>query len=227
MLDRANFKSGNPKRILTEVLSSMVRQLRGREIFAGGGFSRLWWETAWFRTLEAAHPGVGAPYMARAAAGLYTYGAKLDPIRCIQLINICRCCNNAACVRAQFTMNLARRKMHWPKHGGFLCPSAWIRPNQPLFIQPFTSSPAKRLAARPLSGRGPALAGTQGCKSCSGGGPTEQAALETVRCRAGFPVSAGVPLLVTGGLAKLSTLTLGGFLTPGFCIWLWRWAGGW
>jgi ADP-heptose:LPS heptosyltransferase len=42
-----------------------------------------------------------------------------------------------------------------------------------------------------------------------GGGPSERAALEPV-CQAGFPVSAGVPLLVTGGLMKLSSLVLGG-----------------
>jgi ADP-heptose:LPS heptosyltransferase len=42
-----------------------------------------------------------------------------------------------------------------------------------------------------------------------GGGPAERAALEPAR-QAGFPVSAGVPLLVTGGLMKLSTLIMGG-----------------
>ena len=42
-----------------------------------------------------------------------------------------------------------------------------------------------------------------------GGGPGERDALESVR-QAGFPVSAGVSLLVTGGLMKLSSLILGG-----------------
>ena len=42
-----------------------------------------------------------------------------------------------------------------------------------------------------------------------GGGPGDRAALEPARA-AGFTVSAGVPLLVTGGLMQLSTLVLGG-----------------
>ena len=42
-----------------------------------------------------------------------------------------------------------------------------------------------------------------------GGGPADQAALEPAR-QAGFPASAGAPLLVTAGLMKLSTLILGG-----------------
>jgi ADP-heptose:LPS heptosyltransferase len=42
-----------------------------------------------------------------------------------------------------------------------------------------------------------------------GGGPSERAALGPV-CQAGFPVSAGASLLVTGGLMKLSSLVLGG-----------------
>jgi ADP-heptose:LPS heptosyltransferase len=77
-----------------------------------------------------------------------------------------------------------------------------------LFIQPFTSSPQKNwpldcflAVARHCQARG--------LQVLFGGSPVESAALATVR-QAGFPVSAGVPLLVTGGLAKLSTLTLGG-----------------
>ena len=42
-----------------------------------------------------------------------------------------------------------------------------------------------------------------------GGGPADQTALEPAR-EAGFPTSAGAPLLVTAGLMKLSTLILGG-----------------
>ena len=49
----------------------------------------------------------------------------------------------------------------------------------------------------------------RGVQILFGGGPAERAALEPVR-QAGFPVSAGVPLLVTGGLMKLSSLILGG-----------------
>jgi ADP-heptose:LPS heptosyltransferase len=77
-----------------------------------------------------------------------------------------------------------------------------------LFIQPFTSSPKKNW---PLD-RQLAVARhwrERGFQILFGGGPTERAALEPVR-QAGFPVSAGVPFLVTGGLMKLSFLILGG-----------------
>jgi ADP-heptose:LPS heptosyltransferase len=42
-----------------------------------------------------------------------------------------------------------------------------------------------------------------------GGGPSDRAALEPAR-QVGFPVSAGAPLLVSAGLAKLCALTVGG-----------------
>ncbi len=77
-----------------------------------------------------------------------------------------------------------------------------------LFLQPFTSKtknnwPLKNFLA--LAGHWQAL----GVHVVFGGGPADRAALESVRA-AGFPVSAGVPLLVTGGLMKLSTLVVGG-----------------
>jgi ADP-heptose:LPS heptosyltransferase len=76
-----------------------------------------------------------------------------------------------------------------------------------LFIQPYTSSPHKNwplenflaLAAHWRSG---------GVQILFGGGPSDQQKLEPARA-AGFPVAAGTPLLVTAGLAKLSTLTVG------------------
>ena len=77
-----------------------------------------------------------------------------------------------------------------------------------LFLQPFTSTPKKdwplenflKLAWHWHS---------QGGQVIFGGGPGDRAALESARA-AGFPVSAGVPLLVTGGLMKLSALVVGG-----------------
>jgi ADP-heptose:LPS heptosyltransferase len=77
-----------------------------------------------------------------------------------------------------------------------------------LFLQPFTSAPHKnwpldhflKLARHWQA---------QGMQVIFGGGPGDRAALESARA-AGFAVSAGVPLLVTGGLMKLSTLVVGG-----------------
>lgn len=77
-----------------------------------------------------------------------------------------------------------------------------------LFVQPFTSTPAKDWPlenflnlARHWQSRG--------WRVLFGGGPGDRAALEPVRA-AGFAVSAGVPLLVTGGLMQLAALTVGG-----------------
>jgi ADP-heptose:LPS heptosyltransferase len=77
-----------------------------------------------------------------------------------------------------------------------------------LFLQPFTSTSHKnwplenflKLARHWHS---------KGVQVIFGGGPSDRAALESARA-AGFPISAGVPLLVTGGLMKLSTLVVGG-----------------
>jgi ADP-heptose:LPS heptosyltransferase len=77
-----------------------------------------------------------------------------------------------------------------------------------LFIQPFTSTPEKNW---PLE-RYIELARRwqdRGVQIIFGGGPSERAALEPAHA-AGFCVSAGVPLLVTGGLMKLSTVVVGG-----------------
>ncbi len=77
-----------------------------------------------------------------------------------------------------------------------------------LFLQPFTSTPHKNWPLENFL----KLAWhwrSQGVQIIFGGGPGDRAALESVRA-AGFPISAGVPLLVTGGLMKLSTLVVGG-----------------
>jgi len=77
-----------------------------------------------------------------------------------------------------------------------------------LFLQPFTSTPHKNWPLEKFL----KLAGhwqSQSWQVIFGGGPADRAALESARA-AGFPISAGVPLLVTGGLMKLSSLVVGG-----------------
>ena len=49
----------------------------------------------------------------------------------------------------------------------------------------------------------------RGMQILFGGGPADQEALQPAKAD-GFCVTAGVPLLVTGGLVQLSTLVLGG-----------------
>ncbi len=84
-----------------------------------------------------------------------------------------------------------------------------IIPEKPLlFVQPFTSSPHKNWPLEnylALARHWQAL----GWRVVFGGGPSDRAALEPARDM-GFAVSAGVPLLVTGGLMQLSRLIVGG-----------------
>ena len=77
-----------------------------------------------------------------------------------------------------------------------------------LFLQPFTSSshkdwPLENFLAVARHFR------AQGVAVVFGGGPADRHRLEPVQAE-GFPVSAGVPLLVTGGLMQLAALTVGG-----------------
>jgi ADP-heptose:LPS heptosyltransferase len=77
-----------------------------------------------------------------------------------------------------------------------------------LFLQPFTSTPKKNWPLENYL----KLAWhwhSQGVQVIFGGGPGDLTALESARA-AGFAISAGVPLLVTAGLMKLSTLVVGG-----------------
>jgi len=77
-----------------------------------------------------------------------------------------------------------------------------------LFIQPFTSSahkdwPLENYLTLAIHWR------DAGVQVLFGGGPNELSRLESVS-RAGFPVAAGAPLLVSAGLAKLCTVVAGG-----------------
>ena len=77
-----------------------------------------------------------------------------------------------------------------------------------LFIQPFTSTPKKNW---PLENYLTLASYWRmiGFQVIFSGGPVDCAALEPARQR-GFLTSAGVPLLTSAGIAKLSTLVVGG-----------------
>jgi ADP-heptose:LPS heptosyltransferase len=203
-LDRARFQSGNPTAILAEAFSLLRRLRRGKFSlvvdFQGYG------ETAWLAWLSGAPQRWGGVY-GPGRRWAYTRGVTRDDRlhhadRYLSVLEQCglrpgKIVNEF--VLPEHALDEARR---------FFAANNLNTAKPTLFIQPFTSSINKNwpldrflLVARRWR--------EQGVQILFGGGPGERTALEPAR-QAGFPVSAGVPMLVTGGLMKLSSLVLGG-----------------
>jgi ADP-heptose:LPS heptosyltransferase len=201
-LNRARFRSGNPLHIWRETATLLRRLRRGRFSlvvdFQGYG------ETAWLAWLSRA-PQRWASVHSTPRHWAYTRSLPCnDHIHPIEwyLSLLQQCGLRPGTVRNEFVLPdkaLDEARRFFAAHQLALdCPT--------LFVQPFTSTPAKNW---PLD-RYCALARfwrERGRQVLFGGGPSERAALEPVR-QAGFPVSAGVPLLVSAGLAKLCALTV-------------------
>jgi heptosyltransferase I len=204
VIDRARYRSGNPLHIWTETFS-LFRRLRGGKFslvvdFQGYG------ETAWLARLTGA-PERWASVHTTPRHWAYTRSCRfksgIHPIEWyLSLLH--QCGLRPGTVRNEFVLPDQARdeaRRFFAAHQ--------LAPERPtLFIQPFTSTPGKNW---PFD-RYVAVARhwqEHGRQVLFGGGPSERTALEPVR-QAGFPVSAGVPLLVSAGLARLSTLTLAG-----------------
>jgi ADP-heptose:LPS heptosyltransferase len=203
-LDRARFRRPNPVVILAQTFS-LLRHLRQPKFslaidFQGYGETALltWWSGAAQRW--------GTVYRA-AREWAYTRGVSRDPDRhpaeCfLSLLQAGGL--RLAPIRNQFALPGSAAE---EAHRFFL--ERGLDPARPtLFVQPFTSASHKDW---PLE-RYLAAAGWwrhRGLQVLFGGGPADQTALEPAR-QAGFPASAGAPLLVTAGLMNLSTLILGG-----------------
>ena len=203
-LDRELYRRGNPIAIVAGTLSLLHRLRRGKFLlavdFQGYG------ETAWLTRVSSASQRWGNLEGGR-RRWAYTLGANRDyrihPIE--QNLSLLHQCGlRPERIRNEFVLpdaalGEARR---------FFAAQKLDAAKPTLYLQPFTSSPKKNW---PLD-RQLAVARhwrERGFQILFGGGPAERAALEPV-CQAGFPVSAGVPFLVTGGLMKLSSLILGG-----------------
>jgi ADP-heptose:LPS heptosyltransferase len=203
-LDRAALRSGNPFRMVPEFFG-LLRGLRAGKFdlvvdFQGNG------ESAWLTRITGArqrwgsvyNPGQGWAFTRRVtrASNLHPAEGNLDLLRQCGL-NIRDCCN-------EFVLPadaLAAARNFFSDHRLEL-------DGRTLFLQPFTSSPHKNWPLENFL----ALARSwreQGGQVIFGGGPADREAFQPARA-AGFAVSAGVPLLVTGGLIQLSTLTVGG-----------------
>ena len=203
-LDRAAFRSGNPARMAGELFQVLRRLRAGNFSLAvdlhGNG------ESAWLTRLS------GAPQrwaqVHRASRG-WAYTRQIKPVLQVHpaaahLGLLEQCGLKTGAVRNEFCLPAAALEDA----------RAWFTAHRleatkpTLYIQPFTSGAHKNwpLENYLAVARHWRAAGGQ---IILGGGPADRAALVPA-APAGFAVSAGVSLLVTGGLMQLSTLILGG-----------------
>jgi ADP-heptose:LPS heptosyltransferase len=203
-LDRANFRSRNPLRVSGEFFRLLRRLRAGKFSLAvdlqGNG------ESAWLVRLTGARR---------------RWGVIHKPGRRWAITQV---------VQRDGQVHAAEQHLELLQRGGLITESVRnefvlppdalaaareffaaqkLRPEKPtLFLQPFTSSSYKNWPLENFL----ALARhwqRRGWQVLFSGGPADRAALEPARS-AGFAVSAGVPLLVTGGLMQLSKLIVGG-----------------
>ena len=203
-LDRATLGSGNPIRQLPE-LFGLLRRMRA------GKFSLVvdlqgYGETSWLTWFTGAPQRWGSVY-GPGRAWAYTRGIRRNDglhLADWNLSLLQQCGLKIGGIKNEFVLpedalDAARTLFA----GGKLDAS---KPT--LFIQPFTSTPFKNWPLENFL----ALARhfqSHGVQIIFGGGPSERTALEPARA-AGFVVAAGVPLLVSAGLAKLSSVAIGG-----------------
>lgn len=203
-LDRARFRGFNPKAMAQETLS-LWRRLRHDRFSLAIDFQG-YGETAFMTWCTGAPQRWGTVYRA-GRRWAYTRGVPRDPgphPAEVHLTMLEVCGLTPTAVRNNFILSdgpieVARR---------FLADAGLDSARPILFVQPFTSAieknwPLERYleVARFWKERGGQV--------IFGGGPADRAGLEPTS-QAGFPVSAGVPMLVTAGLMHFSTVVLGG-----------------
>ena len=203
-LDRSTYRRGNLLRIVRETFSllRLLRQKKFSLVVDLQGYG----ETALLTWLTRAPQRWGTVYQSTRGYA-YTHGVRRDPAihpdeGNLQLLQ--QCGLSIESVRNEFILPddvLAEARKLFGELG--------LDAARPvLFIQPFTSSPRKDWPSENF------LALANQCRNAGiqvlfGGGPGERPRLEPA-ARAGFPISAGAPLLVSAALAKLSTVVIGG-----------------
>jgi len=203
-LDRAALRSGNPLKVLPEFFG-LLRRLRGGRFDLAldlQGYS----ETAWLARLSGAPERWGT---------IYSQGRKWAYTRSLPRNKEIHSAEDHLRLLSHGGLSAMEpaNEFHLPTAAlaaahAFLEKNRLTATHPLLFLQPFTSSPHKNWPlenylsiARHWQSRG--------IQIVFGGGPADRGLLETAR-RQGFVVSAGVPLLITAGLMRLSTLVLGG-----------------
>lgn len=203
-LDRAALRSGNPVKMTGEFFGLLKRLRAGKFSlvvdFQGYG------ETAWLSWFTGAPQRWGSVYN-KGRAWAYTLGVRRQAAQHHAERNLAILQAGGlkiARVRNEFALPAEARE-----HALAFFRQDHLNSARPtLFIQPFTSSPQKNWPLENYL----AVAGSwqsRGWQIIFGGGPDERARLASALAGQ-FCISAGVPLLVTGGLMQLSTLVLGG-----------------
>lgn len=203
-LDRGRFRGLHPKVLITEAMS-LLRRLRRERLrlaidFQGYGETALitWASRAHERWGKVYRPGRKWAYTRAIPRDQRVHPAE-DFLALLQGDGL-----GSAPVRNQFVLPEPALQ----EAGEFFSAGGLRTDRATLFIQPFTSAAEKNWplaryleVARYLRKRGSQI--------LFGGGPSDVQSLEPVR-QEGFPISAGAPLLVSAGLAHLSTVVLGG-----------------
>ena len=203
-LDRGHFRSLHPVKLVRETFR-LLRQMRQEQLeltidFQGYG------ETAFLTWASGSSKRWGTVYRP-GRKWAYTRAAPRDPTvhPAADYLNLLRQ-NGVGLEHVRNDFALPKKYLEAAEQ--FLSNQGMRPDRSTLFIQPLTSASQKNW---PLN-RYLEVAQhyqKQGWQVLFGGGPADRVALEPVRA-AGYPVAAGVPLLVSAGLAKLSTLILGG-----------------
>jgi ADP-heptose:LPS heptosyltransferase len=202
-IDRQRLRSGNPLKMTSEFFS-LLRRLRTGEFSLVVDF-QSYGETAWLARVTGAPRRWGNVYnkwRRWAYTSSVTRDDRLHPVEW-NLSLLTQCGLPSGKIRNEYV--LSNGMLEEAKR--FFAAQNLDTARPTLFIQPFTSSPQKNwplenflILAEHWQARGTQI--------IFGGGPAERVALEPARA-AGFPVAAGVPLLVTAGLMKLSTVIVG------------------
>jgi ADP-heptose:LPS heptosyltransferase len=204
VLDREQLRSGHPLKMVGE-FARLLRRLRSGRFslvldFQGYG------ETAWLARLTGA-PQRGSSFHHSRRQWAYTLPpASGEPLHGAQAhLELLR--------RASLTIGKIRNEFNLPTDAleaarAFFSEHGLDPEKKTLFVQPLTSGAHKNWplenylsVARHWRQRGAQI--------IFGGGPADRTILQPAAAEQ-FCVAAGVPLLVTGGLAQLSTLVLGG-----------------
>lgn len=204
LLDRASLRSGHPLKIVSSFFQ-MLRKLRA------GKFDLVvdlqgYGETAWLARVTGAPQRWGVVY---STGRDWAYTRSVPRPKTVHPAE-----NYLTLLQAGgLKCNGAKNEFFLPADAlteaqKFLYGQNLDAAKPLLFLQPFTSSPNKNWPLENFL----ALAQhwqARGWQIIFGGGPSDRAALEPLRAN-GFVISAGVPLLVTGGLMQLSRLIVGG-----------------